>query len=146
MDGGRDRSEGNDEKILSGTTLQVYRFLYRQGRPVGVHEVQRALKMQAASSAHYHLRKLVDARLVKEREGGYVVDRVLFENMIRIAGSLLPIQTTFVAFFATTLVFLLTILRPTELYGVYVFALIIDLTALGIFSFETIRAIQKIRM
>ncbi|MDH2901794.1 MAG: winged helix-turn-helix domain-containing protein [archaeon] len=145
MDSNKDRPEEKDEKILSGTTLHVYRYLYKQGRPLGVHEVQRALKMQAASSAHYHLRKLVEAGLVKEREGGYVVDRVLFENMIRVRGSLLPIQTTFSAFFATTLIFLLTILRPRQLYGVYVFALIIDLTALGIFSFQAIQAIRKIR-
>jgi DNA-binding transcriptional ArsR family regulator len=145
MDSNKDRPEEKDEKIHSGTTLHVYRYLYKQGRPLGVHEVQRALKMQAASSAHYHLRKLVEAGLVKEREGGYVVDRVLFENMIRVRGSLLPIQTTFSAFFATTLIFLLTILRPRQLYGVYVFALIIDLTALGIFSFQAIQAIRKIR-
>jgi DNA-binding transcriptional ArsR family regulator len=140
-----DKDPSSEEKILTGTTLQVYRFLYRQGKPVGVHEVQRAMNMQAASSAHYHLRKLVEAGLVKEREGGYLVDRVLFENMIRIGNSLLPVQTTFATFFATTLFFLLTILRPTRIYGVYVFAIIIDLTALGIFFFQIIQALRKSR-
>jgi DNA-binding transcriptional ArsR family regulator len=125
-----------EEDVLSGTTLRVYRYLYRQGKPVGVHDVQKGVGLQTPSTAHYHLRKLVDSGLVKEREGGYVVDRVYFESMIRVGRSLIPIQVTFAAFFATTLAFLLTTLRPSQPYAVWVLALAIDSVSLAVFVLQ----------
>lgn len=129
--------------ILSGTTLRVYRFLYREGTTLGVHEVQRGVGLGTASTAHYHLKKLVDAGLVKEKDGGYVVDRILFENMLRIGKSLIPVQTTFVAFFATTLFFLLTLLRPNEIYATYAFALVINAVSLGIFTYQAVVTFKR---
>jgi hypothetical protein len=139
----RDDNATPNKVALSGTTLKVYRFMYRQGGPVGVHEVQRAMNLQSASTAHYQIRKLVDLGLVKEASGGYVVDKILFENMIRIGRSLIPIQATFAAFFGTTLIVLLTLLRPASIYGVYVFAVLINSAALGIFAYQTYRATTK---
>lgn len=132
-----------DEDILSGTTLRVYRYLYRQGKPLGVHDVQKGVGLQTPSTAHYHLRKLVDSGLVKEKDGGYVVDRVVFESMIRVGRSLIPIQVTFAAFFATTLAFLLTILRPNQLYAVWALALIIDCVALAVFALQAVTTYAK---
>ena len=132
--------------VLSGTTLRVYRFLYRAGTTLGVHEVQRGVGLATASTAHYHLRKLVDAGLAQERDGGYVVDRVIFENMLRIGKSLIPIQTTFMAFFATTLFFLLTLLRPSEIYATYAFALVINVASLGIFTYQAIGTLRRTSM
>ena len=45
FDAGGDRSGDKQGKIgaLGGTTLRVYRYLYRQARPLGVHDVQRGL-------------------------------------------------------------------------------------------------------
>ncbi len=132
--------------ILRGTTLRVYRFMYREGRTLGVYEVQRGLGLASPSVAHYHIRKLVEAELVQEREGGYLVDKVLFENMIRIRRSLIPLQTTFAMFFGTTLVGLLTVLRPGSLSAIYAFALIINCVALGIFVYQTFDTLRRSRI
>ena len=141
--------DGNEEpsdpySALSGTTLRVYRFLYKAGSALGVHEVQRGVWLATASTAHYNLRKLVDAGLVQEKDGGYVVDKILFENMLRIGKSLIPVQTTFIAFFATTLFFLLTLLRPSEVYTTYAFALVINVASLGIFTYQAIVTFKRI--
>ena len=85
-------------QFMKNTTLRVYRYLYKQGgKPVGVHEVQNGLSLSSPSVAHYHIRKLVEQGLAKEEAGGYVVDKVLFENMIRIRRSVIPFQTTYLA-------------------------------------------------
>lgn len=143
FNGANESGSDEREKILSGTTLRVFRFMYRQGRILGVHEVQRGVGLQSASAAHYHIRKLVDAGLVKDTTEGYIVDKILFESMIRIGRTLIPIHATFAAFFATTLFFLLTLLRPSAIYGVYVFAIIIDCVALGIFSYQTMMSLRR---
>ena len=79
-------SPSESDDVLRGTTLRIYRFMYREGRPLGLHEIQRALGLSSASIPQYHINKLIKAGLVKEDEGGsgYYVDRLVFENMIRI--------------------------------------------------------------
>ena len=116
-------SDEGADYVLKGTTLRVYRCLYRAGTPMGIHEVQRALKLSSPSVAEYHIKKLVRAGLAKEGQNGYTVDKVVFENVIRIRRTVIPLQTTFVAFFATAFVVLLTVLRPTSITSTYVFSL-----------------------
>jgi DNA-binding transcriptional ArsR family regulator len=140
-----DEIKRQPDDVLSGTTLRVYRFLYRQGKPSGVHEVQKGTKLQNPSTAYYHLRKLVDAGLVEEREGGYVVDRVIFESMMRVGKSLIPLQVTFMAFFATILLFLLTILRPNQIYATYALAVLIDCVSLGVFTIQAVLTFRRMR-
>ncbi len=55
---------------VEGTTLRVYRFIFRQGHPVGVHDVQRAMGFASASTAHYHVQKLLTMGLVKSDANG----------------------------------------------------------------------------
>jgi hypothetical protein len=129
---------------LRGTTLRVYRYLYRQaGRPVGIHDVQSGLGLSSPSVAHYHIRKLVEEGLVREGTGGYVVDKLLFENMIRIRKSIIPFQTTYLALFVSSLVLLLTFFRASVISGEYVFAIIVNVMAVGIFSWETQRSLRQ---
>lgn len=130
----------NEAEDLSGTTLRIYRFLFRQGKPVGVHEVQRGVGLQAASTAHYHLRKLVESGLVAETPAGYMVDRVLFEGMVRIGRFVVPVQAAFAAFFATILFFLLTVLRPVQVYAVWGLALVMACVAVGVFTTQAVLA------
>jgi len=137
-----DRPE-NEAEDLSGTTLRVYRYLFREGKPVGVHEVQRGVGLQAASSAHYHLRKLLESGLVTETPAGYTVDRVLFEGMVRVGRFVVPVQTTFAAFFATILFFLLTVLRPTQVYTVWALALVMACVAVVVFAIQAILAYSR---
>ena len=50
--------------------------------------------------------------------------KVVFESMMRIGGSLIPVQSTFAAFFATIVVLLLTVLRPGQVYAAWALAAI----------------------
>ena len=130
-------------RLLNSTTLRVYRFLYKQGKPVGVHEIQKGLSLSSPSLAHYHIQKLLEQGLVREEDGGYVVDKIVFENMIRVRRSVIPFQTTYLTLFLSTLVIMLTILRPAEISGVYLFALLVNALALGIFAYETLKSLRQ---
>jgi len=131
------RKKDQDSPVLSGTTLKIYRYLYRQGgSPAGFHEIQRGCRLSSPSVAQYHVKKLLDVGLIKEVDSGYVVDRVLFENMIRIRKSIVPMQLTFMVFFISTLVLLLTLLRPNSLTATYFFSVTINIAAIVLFAYE----------
>jgi hypothetical protein len=109
-----------------------------------MHDVQRGLSLSSASVAQYHIRKLLQTGLVKEEEGGYVVDRIIFENMVRIKRSLIPFQMAYSVFFATMLGFLIIILRTTGNFtDVFVFGLVVTLSALGIFLYQAVSELRK---
>ena len=80
------KSPDSDDDVLRGTTLRIYRYMYKQGKPVGLREIQRALGLSSASIPQYHINKLIAAGLVQHQANvyGYSVDRLVFENMIRI--------------------------------------------------------------
>jgi DNA-binding transcriptional ArsR family regulator len=128
---------------LKGTTLDVNRFIFRQGRPVGPHDIQRGLGLGSASLASYHLSKLLEAGLVRETQEGYVVDKMVFENSIRIRRLLIPAQASYVAFFATAIATLLTILRPPVIYASYYFSIIVLFVGLALVAFEAKRTVSK---
>jgi hypothetical protein len=137
-------SEDQKDYVLKGTTLRVYRYMYRTGTPLGIHDVQRGLELSSPSVAEYHVRKLARAGLIQEREGGYTVDRVMFENMIRIRRTVIPFQTTYGTFFAVTLVILLVLLRPTTMTSTYVFAVAVNVAALLISIYEALRTLTSV--
>lgn len=129
---------------LGGTTLRVYRYLYKTGKPLGIHDVQRGLGLSSASLAEYHLKKLLRDGLIREETDGYVVDRVMFENMVRLGRWVLPFQSAYAAFFATTLIVMITIMRPEVLTSSYVFAVIVNVAALGFATYETLKAARLV--
>ena len=134
-------SDEGADYVLKGTTLRVYRCLYRAGTPMGIHDVQRALSLSSPSVAEYHIKKLVRAGLAKEGQNGYTVDKVVFENVIRIRRTVIPLQTTFVAFFASAFVVLLTVLRPASITSTYVFSLIVCGVAVVILLYEALKTL-----
>jgi hypothetical protein len=113
------------DDILEGTTRKVFRFIYRQREPVGIHDVWRGLSLSSPSVAHYHIGKLLKAGLLKEDGEGYTVNKVVFENMVRIKGTALPLQATYATFLAAALIVLLGFLRPPGLSSSYVFAVVV---------------------
>ena len=137
------KPEKSEEDVLKGTTLRVYRLIYRQGRPMGVHDVQRGLQLSSPSVAQYHIKKLLGAGLIREGQDGYVIDRIIFENMIRVRRALIPLQATYSIFFASTLVVMLTLLRPPSITSVYIFALVVNCVALAISLYDVSRALRK---
>jgi predicted DNA-binding transcriptional regulator len=133
--------DGTEIPILTGKTLALYRFLYKSGKPLGIREIQRGIKFSSPSVAQYHLRKLLLARLVREEQGGYVVDKVIFENMIRIRRSLIPVQFAYATFFAAMTCALVILFRPANLVTpLFIFALVQGISAAGIFTAEALRS------
>jgi hypothetical protein len=141
--------KGPSDNNLSGTTLRVYRYLYRTGRPQGIHDVQHGLDLSSSSVASYHLKKLQSMGLIKETENGsskYFVDKLIFDNMIRFRRSLIPIQIGYVVFFLCTLAILLIIFRPNVLTGSYIFSTVIIAIACGIFGYQTLRSLRTMNV
>lgn len=131
------------EPHLRGTTYRVYRFMLRQRSPVGISEVQRGLGLSSPSVSQYHIKKLLRLGLIKEEGGGYVVDKVVLENIIRIRRMSIPVQAAYLAFFGATLFILLVFIRPSTIDSVYFLALVVNCSALGISSYETVRTLKR---
>ena len=131
------------ETVLEGTTRKVFRYIYRQGKPVGIRDVQRALNMSSPSVASYHATKLLNAGLIREEEGGFTVDRVVFENMVRVGRTAFPIQSAFATFFLASLALLLTVLRPTQLSSEYVFSVVVAAVASGVSLTGAFKAVMS---
>jgi hypothetical protein len=82
-------------------------------------------------------------KLIREKEGangsgGYVAEEAVFEAMLRIRRTVIPLWTTATTFFAGALVVLFTILRPTVIGGLYLFSLIVTVVAVSISAYEAI--------
>ncbi len=126
--------------VLRGLTLKVYKFILKQDRPVGIREVQRALDLSSPTLALYHINKLEEAGLVKKELDGYVVDRVVLENLVRFRRFLIPRNFFYTVFFATSLVFLVVFLRPVIISREYVFSVGVVTIATATSAYETIKA------
>jgi DNA-binding transcriptional ArsR family regulator len=65
---------GNDETALEyalrGKAWKVYWYLLKTGNPVGVREVQRALRFSSPSIAFHHLEQLRELGLVHKQDVG----------------------------------------------------------------------------
>jgi DNA-binding transcriptional ArsR family regulator len=94
------------ESEIRGTTLRVYWYLFRNARPVGVRETQRALSMSSPSTALYHLEKLRELGVTEKDEMGqyFLKEQVAVGTLrmfFRIGRLILP-RYLFYAVFLTT--------------------------------------------
>jgi DNA-binding transcriptional ArsR family regulator len=134
---------GEREEVLRGTTMEVYRFLLKSSKPVGAREVQRALNLSSPSLATYHLSKLEETGLLKKESDGFIVNKVILEDSIRIKRFLIP-RFLFYSFFAIlALAFELTLFRPSVITGQYFFFVAVTFVCALIFCFETSRKWAK---
>ena len=131
-----------DPDALRGTTLKVYRYLFKLGKPAGVRDIQRALGLSSSSVAEYHLKKLLQSGLIKEEQEGYTVDRNVWQNMVRMRRTVIPFQAFFVVLFAAAVVVMLTVLRTNTTEG-YFFGLAVVLVSLGLSLYETFRSMRQ---
>ncbi len=129
----------NTDAVLRGTTLEVYRFLLKSGKPVGVRAVQRALELSSPSLAVYHLSKLEDAGLVTRENSDYIVARVVLEDVVKIRRFLIPRYLFYALFAVVALILDLTAFRPEFLTSGYFFATIVILICTVAFCFEAAR-------
>lgn len=141
---GMENSEGELLASLKGTTHRVYVLILKRRKPIGNSEVQRALGLSSPSVSLYHIRKLLQMGLIREEEGGYVVDKVVMENIVRIRRMSFPVQAAYVAFFSATLVIFSIFLRPLVIDSVYFLALVVNGVALAVSLYETMKTLRSL--
>jgi repressor of nif and glnA expression len=129
--------------VLRGLTLKVYRFILKNDKPVGIREVQRALNLSSPTLALYHINKLEEAGLIKKELNGYVVDRVVLENLVRFRRILIPRNLFYMIFLISSLVMLAVFLRPPILTREYVFSLAVISIAAATSVYETVRVFSR---
>jgi DNA-binding Lrp family transcriptional regulator len=134
-------SESKD--VLRGLTLKVYKFILKNDRPVGIREVQRALNLSSPTLALYHMSKLEEAGLIRKELGGYVADRMILENFVRLRRVLVPRNFFYTVFFGSSLILQAVFLRPPMLTREYVFSLGVVSVAAATSVYETIKAISQ---
>jgi DNA-binding transcriptional ArsR family regulator len=130
-------SADESEKALKGTTLEVYRFLLKKSKPVGIREVQRALGLSSPSVATYHLSKLEDMGLLKRESSGYTVNRFLLEYSVKVNRFLVPRYLFYAVFAFAILLIELTVMRPELMTREYVFSVVATCIFFVVFCYET---------
>jgi DNA-binding transcriptional ArsR family regulator len=139
-------STDEQDHLLKGTTLDVYRFLLKAGKPSGVREIQRALKLSSPSVAMYHLSKLEDAGIIKRESGNFVVNKVLLENSIRVSRFLVPRFVFYAIFVVAVLAVDLFLLKPPILTKTYFLPTIGLAGCAAAFCYEAYRTWRRGRL
>jgi len=139
-------------KVLEGTTLSVYVYLVKKGKPVGPRDVMRALNLGSPSVAYRHLQKLEDAKLLMKNEYGeyYLKKKRRVSGYHWIGRSLLPNTMFYFYFFLglfITEIVVLAIHYAVETYEFKVFfALGLSITGIAMILFlkEGLSSVKKI--
>src|SRR3984885_497507 len=135
------------EKIeyeLRGKTLKIYLYMLRQGKPVGVREVQRDPQLSSPSVAFHHIEKMVRLGVVEQDPlGNYViakkVDPGIMQAFVNVGRFSLPRVGFYAVFFTTIAVaYLLSNLSSLDIY-----ALIGTLGAAGVLWYELVKAWRR---
>ena len=125
---------------LRGKTLQVYLYMLRRRKAIGVRELQRALGFSSPSVAHHHLEKLREMKLVSKDESNRYrvlekVDVGILRMFVVIGGRLIP-RLVFYAVFLTALLAFYVI---QNLSNIDLHAIALGGFAAAFFWIETIR-------
>jgi DNA-binding transcriptional ArsR family regulator len=136
----------DEHDVLTGNTAQIYRYAIKQRKPIGVREVQRALKLSSPTLAAYHLDKLEEAGLLKQTPDGDVVEKLVLENFVRLRQLLLPKYLFYFAIFATAVLFQIILFRPLQLTREFLFSTSMLVLAAAYFAYETIVTVLKRRI
>jgi DNA-binding Lrp family transcriptional regulator len=133
----------DQQVILRGLTLKVYRFILENNSPSGIREIQRGLNLSSPTLALYHVNKLEEAGLIKRQGTGYVADRIVLENCIRLKRTLVPRFFFYTIFLLVSLAILTVFLRPPTPTREYVFSVAALSIATAASAFETARAFSS---
>jgi len=90
------------------------------------------------------LRKLVESGLIRNDSEGYVVERVVWDNMIRMRRTVIPVQAFYVIFFAAALLIYVVFFNADFAEG-YRFGLGAFVAALLVSVFELVRTFRQSR-
>lgn len=118
--------------------------MLKSNKPLGIRDVQRALKLSSPSVAQYHMSKLERAGLLKQENGNWVINRVMLDNRVKVGRFLVPRQFFYVLLAVAILVggFILFNGQNTLSYEFIYFTTALLLFVL-IFSYETAKVWLK---
>jgi len=90
-----------DSPEPEGTTLNVYSYVVKQGKPVGPREVMRGSNLSSPSVAYWHLQKLENAGLLQKNAAGeYILkEKTRISGHIWIGRNLVPRLMCYSLFF-----------------------------------------------
>jgi hypothetical protein len=95
----------SDSQEPEGTTLNVYSYVVKQGKPVGPREVMRGANLSSPSLAYWHLQKLENSGLQKNKSGEYIVkEKTGISGHIWIGRNLVPRLMCYSLFFLGILI------------------------------------------
>jgi hypothetical protein len=96
----------SDSQEPEGTTLNVYSYVVKKGKPVGPREVMRGANLSSPSVAYWHLQKLENAGLIEKNGAGeYVVkEKTSISGHVWIGRNLVPRLMCYSLFFLGILV------------------------------------------
>jgi DNA-binding transcriptional ArsR family regulator len=138
--------------VIEGTTLSVYVYVAKEGKPVGPRDVMRSLDLGSPSVAYRHLQKLEDAGLLMKNEyGEYFLKKKMRVNGYHWIGRrLLPNAMFYFYFFLglfITEIVVFAIHLAVETYEFKVFFLLglsITVIAMVLFLKEGLSSIKRI--
>lgn len=132
------------EYALRGKDWKVYWLLLKNGRPMSVREVQRALRFSSPSVAQHHLEQLHDLGLVQKQDiGGHYsltgeVKIGVLRHFVKLGKLLFP-RYFFYAVFCTTFYIAYILLLMQGFTRENLFILLFGAIVSAIFWYEAIR-------
>ncbi|MEM3612221.1 MAG: ArsR family transcriptional regulator [Candidatus Bathyarchaeia archaeon] len=136
--------ENKLEYALRGKAWKVYWLLLKNGRPMSVREVQKALHFSSPSVAQHHLEQLREMGLVQKQEVGghyYLVGEVkigVLRHFVKLGKLIFP-RYLFYAVFSTTFYVTYLILSMPNFTRESLFLIVFGAIVTTIFWYETIR-------
>jgi DNA-binding transcriptional ArsR family regulator len=137
-------NENELEYALRGKAWKVYWLLLKNGEPVSVREVQRALHFSSPSIANHHLEQLRELGLVQKQEigGHYVlVSQVkigVLKHYVKLGKLLFP-RFFFYALFTTVFYLAYVMFLVTAFNRDNLFIIMFGAIVCGIFWYEAYR-------
>jgi hypothetical protein len=141
-----------NEDELEGTTLKVYLYVIKEGKPVGPRDVTRGTNLSSPSVAYRHLQKLESLGLIeKDNYGQYIIkEKIGIKGHLWIGRSIVPrlmfYSFFFMGIFSIELVIVAVRLLAAETLPLeFIFLTFVTCAALIIFLVEGIKLLLRIK-
>lgn len=140
------------EEELEGTTLKVYLYVVKEGKPVGPRDVMRGTNLSSPSVAYRHLQKLETLGLLQRNAHGEyrVKEKTSIKGHLWIGRNLVP-RLIFYSFFfigilsveIATIAIRLVVGEPLQMD--LIFLTFITVVATALFLFEGIMLFLRVK-
>lgn len=133
-----------EKASANSTRMKIYYYLLKQKKPVPIKKIQKDLKISSVSLVYYHIRKLEEEGLVKETPEGYIVQKVILSEFIRIKNYVIPLSAFWASFFVSSLILMITFLVINKPLAGEIFGIIISAIASAIFIYDILKKYREV--